>query len=81
MKKLLKAVSWVGFYLLAFACVIAVLSTLCGAGFFVAALVGVCEYSALNLWAIGYFGSIVVIIVCCITYSIYEYINKIRLGK
>ncbi len=81
MKKILNIISWVGFYILVSACAIASLSTFCGAGFFVAALLGVCEYSALSIFAVGYFGSVVVVIACCLLYSIYEWFKRIKVGK
>ncbi len=81
MKKILNIISWIGFYTLTFACAITLLSTLCGVGFFVAALAGVCEYSALDIFAIGYFGSVAVIILCCLLYSIYEWLKRLKAGR
>ena len=81
MKKILHIISWIGFYILTFACVIALLSTLCGVGFFVAVLFGVCKYSALNIFAVSYFGSVAVVIACCLLFNIYEWLKRIKVGK
>ena len=75
-KAILKAISWFVFFLMGVAACISVICTLGGITSLIISLLGVNLVISIYSWAVGYFGSMGLLILGCIIFSIYEFINK-----
>jgi hypothetical protein len=76
MKKILSIVSWILFFVMAIAGIVAILSTAVGA---VMLCLTSCSDICMHIFAccaISYFISILVLVVVCLIYSIYSVIEK-----
>ena len=78
MKLLLKFISWSIFFIMAIAAVLVVVFTFGGVMCLISRIFVPNSIAAqlVELYAVGYFSSIIVIILGCIIFSIYEWIRR-----
>jgi preprotein translocase subunit SecY len=81
MKKVLEIISWTLFFIAAIASVAAAVCTIGGVVTLVLALCITKVAPIFAYFAIGYFGSVTVLVLVAIIYSIYECVRKARAPK